>query len=81
MTTGVLNTKIGEVENRIPNPSNLVTTIVLNTKIREIENKIPDDANYHEFNKITVENLAASLKQVNVVNKTHFDNKLTSFNK
>ena len=50
MNTGVLNTKIGEVENKIPNPSNLVTTIVLNTKIREVENKIPDDANYHEFN-------------------------------
>ena len=32
-------------------------------------------------NLITVENFAASLKQVNVVNKTHFDNKLTSFNK
>ena len=32
MTTTVLNTKISEVENKIPNTSNLVTATVLNTK-------------------------------------------------
>ena len=40
------NTKISEVENKIPNTSNLVTTSVLNTKISEVENKIPDNSKY-----------------------------------
>ena len=39
MTTTVLTTNIGKVENKIPNTSGLVTTIVPNTKI---ENKTPD---------------------------------------
>ena len=43
MTTTVLNTKISQVENKIPNYSNLVTTNILNTKISEVENKIPDN--------------------------------------
>ena len=34
-----------------------------------------------EFIKLTAENLAARLKQAELVNKTDFDNKLTSFNK
>ena len=34
-----------------------------------------------EFNKLTSENFAARLKQANVVTKTEFDNKITSFNK
>ena len=36
-----MNTKISEVENKIPYTSNLVTTTILNTKISEVENKIP----------------------------------------
>ena len=32
----VLNTKIGEVENKIPDTSSLVTTTVLNTKIEDV---------------------------------------------
>ena len=46
--------------------------------------KIPDHAKYittPEFNKLTAEHFAARLKQVNLVTKTDFDNKLTSFNK
>ena len=39
VTTTVLNTKINEVENKLPNTSNLVTTNVLNTKIGEVETK------------------------------------------
>ena len=73
----VLNTKISEVENKIPDTSNLVTTTVLNTKINEVENKIPDDFKYittQEFNKLTAENFAARLKQADLVNKTDFDN-------
>ena len=46
--------------------------------------KIPDHAKYittPEFNKLTAENFTARLKQVNLVNKTDFDNKVKSFNK
>ena len=78
MSITVSNTKISEVENKIPNTSNLVTTTVLNTKISEVENKIHDNFKYittQEFNKLTAENFAARLKQAN------FDNKLASFNR
>ena len=47
MTTTGLNTKISEVENKIPNTSSLVTTTVLNTKISEVANKI---LNYDKYN-------------------------------
>ena len=33
-----------------------------------------------EFNKITTENFAARLPQVNIVTKIYFDNKLSSLN-
>ena len=84
MTTTVLNTKISEVENKIPEASGLVTTTVFNTKIGEVENKIPDHAEYittPEFNKWTAENFTARLKQADLVSKSDFDNKLTNFNK
>ena len=84
MTTTVLNAKISEVENKIPNTSNLVTTTVLITKINEVENEIPNHDKYittPEFNKLTVESFPARLKQANFVNKTDFDNKLTTFNR
>ena len=61
MTTIVLNSKIGEVENEIPNHDKCITT--------------------PKFNKLTAENVTARLNQVNVVTKTDFDNKLTSFNR
>ena len=84
MTTTVLNTTISEVENKIPDTSSLATTTVLNTKISEVENKIPYHDKYittPEFNKLTAESFAARLKQADIVNKTDFDNKLTSFNR
>ena len=83
MTTAVLNTKISEVENKIPNTSSLVTRTVLNTKISEVEDKIPDNSKYfttQEFNELTAENVAARLKQTDLVNKTDLDNKLARFN-
>ena len=46
MTTTVSNTKISEIENKIPNTSNLVTKNVLNTKINEVENRIPNHDKY-----------------------------------
>ena len=39
MTTNVPNTKIGEVENKIPDTSCLVTSSVLNIKNGEVENR------------------------------------------
>ena len=77
-----MKTKIGEVENKIPNTSALVTTTVLYTKISEFEKKIPNCDKYittPEFNKLTAENFTARLKQANLVTKTDFDKKLTSF--
>ena len=66
----------------------LVTKTVLNTKISEVENKIPDNSKYvttDDFNKLTAEDFnkltAARLKQADSVNKTDFDNELTSFNR
>ena len=61
-----------------------MTTTVLNTKISEVENKILDNSKNittQEFYKLTAENFAARLKQGDLVNKTDFDNKLTSFNR
>ena len=52
MTTAVLNTKIIEAENKIPDTSSLVT--VFDTKISEVQNKISNHDNYvtsPEFNK------------------------------
>ena len=75
---------MSEVENRIPDTSSLVTPTVLNSKISEIENKIPDHAKVittQGFNKLTAGNVATRLKQVNLVSKTNFDNKLISFNR
>ena len=37
VTTTVVNTKISELENKIPNTSGSVTAIVLNTKVSEVE--------------------------------------------
>ena len=82
VTTSVFNTKISEVENKTPDASSLVTATARNTKIIAVENKIPDHDKYittQEFNKLTVENVAARLKQANLMSKTDFDNRLISF--
>ena len=82
MTTAVLNTKIIEAENKIPDTSSLVT--VFDTKISEVQNKISNHDNYitsPEFNKWTAESVATRSKQADFVNQTDFDNKLTSFNR
>ena len=83
MTTTVTNTKISEVENKIPGTCSLVTTNVLNTKIAEVEDKIPNNNTYitQEFNKFTTENFKERLKQADLISWDHFDNKLISFNK
>ena len=80
-----LEKKIEIVDIKIHNVSGLVTTTVLNTKasmlvknadfdtiIIEIENKVTD----HDHAKYIT-----TLKQVNFVRKTDFDNKLISLNR
>ena len=65
MNATVLNTKVSEVENKIPNTSSLVNTTDLNTKIIEVENKIPDYAKYittPEFDKLTAEKFYSKIK-------------------
>ena len=84
LDTTVLNTKISEVENEIPNTSNLVTKTALNTKISEVENKISNNSKHITtagFNMLKAGHFKGKLKQADLVNKTDFDNKLTSFNK
>ena len=56
MTTTVLNTKIGEVENKIPNVSGLLKkkpkkTIDYDAKISEIEGKYFTTANYELYTR------------------------------
>ena len=61
-----------------------MNTTVLNTKISEVKNKIPDKSKYitnQEFNKLTAEHFAATLKQADLADKADFHNKITSFNK
>ena len=61
-----------------------MTTTVLNTKISKAVNKIHDNSKYittQGFNKLRAETFVTRLKQADQVNKTDFDNKLTSFNK
>ena len=65
MTATILNTKISEFKNKIPNTSSLVATTVLSTKIGESENKFPDYDKYittPEFDKLIAEHFAARLK-------------------
>ena len=57
---------------------------VLNTETVEVENKIRDNSKYitpQEFNNFTTGNLAARLRQANLVRKTYFDNKVISCNR
>ena len=59
-----------------------MTKNALNTKISEVENIIPDNFKYiatQVFNKLTAENFTARIMQEDLVNKTDFDNILTSF--
>ena len=77
MTTAILNTKTCDVDNKILDNTSLVTASVLNTKINEVQNKVPDHPKYittQEFNNLTAENLAARLKQANLVTKDNLDN-------
>ena len=98
------NTKVTEIEGKIPDISNLTIKTVLttvenkihsvsnllkkadyNTKVTEIENKLNDHNHVKyidtsEFNKLAVDVFNARIKQANLVAKTDFDAKLSSFN-
>ena len=57
-----------------------------NLKISEIEKKVADNnddknVNTPQFNNFTADIFAARLAQANLITKTDFDIKLTSFNK
>ena len=50
----------------------------------QLRKKIPANSKYittQESKKLTIENFAEKLKQADLVKKTDFDNKLTSFNR
>ena len=65
-----------ELENKIPDTSNLVKKTDYNTKITELENKIPDISNLATKTALTtVENKIPSVS--NLVKKTDYDTKAT----
>ena len=79
------NTDKTELENKIPDVSNLVKK----TKLTELENKIPDISNLATKTALTtVENkipsvsvFNARLAQANLITKTDFEAKLSSLNR
>ena len=73
-----LEKKTGVVGKKIPGTSDLVTTTVLNAKFSEVEKKIPNTSS--SVTK-TVINTTARLKQAELVTRTDFDEKLTSFDR
>ena len=96
ITNLATSTTLTAFKNKIPNASNLVKkTLTIIQKINEIEKKIADhDHDKYittpEFNKLTAENFAARLAQVNLasksdvanfVKKTDSDDKLKNLNK
>ena len=79
-------TELTILENKIPDVINLVKKADYNTKVKEIENKLnnPDHDKYidtQEFNKLAADVFNARLTQANLVTKTDFDTKLSSFNR
>ena len=57
VTTTDFNTKVKEIENKIPDITNLATKAALNMKVMKTKNKIPDTSHFsntQEFNKLTV---------------------------
>ena len=74
------------VENKIPSVSILVKKTEYDTKISELEKKLTNHKHdkyitTSEFNKLTAENFAAKLAQVNLIRNTDFDAKLLSLNR
>ena len=80
------NAALTAVKSKIPDVSTLVKKTDYNTKINENETKFTNH-NYDKYitkpksNKLTAEDFAARLKQVNLVTKTDFDDNLKILNK
>ena len=74
-----LEKKIGDVDKKIPDRSGLATATIFNTTISEVESKLPDNSTYITTT-LAADDFATRIKQVDLVNKTNFDNKETSFN-
>ena len=81
-----IKTALTAMENKIPNVSNLVNKTDYNTKVIEIEN-IPTNHNHDknidtsEFNRLSADVFNAILAQANLITKTDFVAKLSSFNR
>ena len=74
------NTKIIELENKIPNTSNLVKKSDYNTKITELENKVTDISNL--ATKSLVNKVEKRIPDIsNLVKKTDFNTKITESEK
>ena len=69
MTTTVLNTKIGEVDSKIPGVINLVRKTDYNTKTSDIKAKYFTTSDYKKFTK---EILDAKMKEKELVDKFDF---------
>ena len=61
--------------------SGLVTTTVLNTKISKVKKYISDNSKCITTPELREKKFAVRWKQADLLNKTDFDNKLTSFNR
>ena len=77
MTASVLNTKINEVQNKIPVVSDLVKKTHYNAKMSEIEGRYITTSDYNKFTK---EALDAMTKQKELVNKSNISNPVKNFN-
>ena len=81
------NTKISEIEDKIPDSSSFVKKNDCNTKVTEIEDKIPDISGLATKTALTkVENKIHSISglvnlQANLITKTDFDAKLSNLNR
>ena len=64
------NSKITEIEGKIPDVSNLVKKKDYNAKITKIENKYITTADY---NKFTIDIVDNSVKSKHLVTKAYFD--------
>ena len=61
-----MNTKATEIENKVPDITDLATKAVLNTRTTEIENNIPDTSSVittPEFNRLTKKSFDVRIKE------------------
>ena len=80
-------TALTAAEDKIPSVSSLVKKTDYNRKIKEIEKNWSTDHNHDkyiatpEFNTLAVSVFSTRLAQANLITKTDFDAKLSSFNR